>query len=59
MPNNATNKPTTDDLLRDLLILQLTLAGVTQHEVRKIVGVEMARVTRIAKHLKKARGGDS
>jgi Trp operon repressor len=58
MPNNATNKSMTDDLLRDLLILQLILAGISQHEVRKIVGVEMARVTRIAKPLKKARGVD-
>ncbi len=44
---------TTDDLLRDLLIVQLGLAGLTQHQIREIVGVDIHRVNRIVKHLKK------
>jgi len=51
------------DLLRDLvavsrdsLIAQLSLAGLTQHQIREIVGVDIHRVNRIAKHLKKAKG---
>jgi hypothetical protein len=42
------------DLLRDLLIAQLGLAGVTGGEIRKIVGCDMNRVTRIVKPIKKA-----
>jgi len=44
---------TTDDLLRDLLIIQLGLAGLTQHQIREIVGVDIHRVNRIVKHFKK------
>ena len=44
---------TTDDLLRDLLIVQLGLAGLAQHQIRKIVGVDIHRVNRIVKHFKK------
>ena len=44
---------TTDDILQDLLIVQLGLAGLTQHQIREIVGVDMNRVTRIIKHFKK------
>jgi len=43
---------TTDDLLRDLLIVQLGLAGLTQHQIREIVGVDIHRVNRIVKHFK-------
>lgn len=43
----------TDDLLRDLLITQLGLAGLTQHQIREIVGVDIHRVGRILKYLKK------
>jgi hypothetical protein len=43
----------TDDLLRDLLIVQLGLAGLTQLQIREIVGVDMHRVNRIVKHFKK------
>jgi hypothetical protein len=35
--------------------VQLALAGVPQHQIREIVGVDMHRVGRIAKHLKKSR----
>lgn len=44
-----------EDLLRDMMIVQLALAGVTQHQIREIVGVDMHRVSRIAKHLKKTK----
>ncbi len=43
----------TEELLQDLLIVQLSLAGVGQAEIRQIVGVDMHRVGRIAKLLKK------
>lgn len=46
---------TTEDLLRDILIVQLGLAGLTQHQIREIVGVDMNRVNRIVKHLKQER----
>ncbi len=41
------------DLLRDMMIVQLLLAGVGQREIREIAGVEMGRVSRIGKLLKK------
>lgn len=44
---------TTDDLLRDLLIVNLGLAGLTQHQIREIVGVDINRVNRIVKYFKK------
>ena len=48
-------KQTTDELLRDLMIVQLGLAGLTQLQIREIVGVDIYRVNRIVKHLKKAK----
>lgn len=42
------------DLLRDLLIVQLSAAGVGQQEIRKIIGCDINRVSRITKHLKRA-----
>jgi translation initiation factor RLI1 len=56
MLQKAMTKSSTDDLLRDLLIVQLALAGITQHQIRKIVGGEMRRVTRIAKYIRKTKG---
>ncbi len=54
MTNEKTRKePATDDLLRDLLIVQLGLAGLTQHQIREIVGVDIHRVNHIVKHFKK------
>ena len=56
MPKTKQKKTeTTEDLLRDLMIIQLGLAGLSQHEVRDIVGVDMHRVSRILKHLKKSK----
>jgi len=46
----------TDELLRDILIVQLGLAGLTQQQIREIVAVDMNRVNRILKHFKKAKG---
>lgn len=48
-------KATTEELLQDLLIVQLGLAGVPQAQIREIVGVDIYRVNRIVKHLKKAK----
>jgi len=45
---------TVEELLQDMMIVQLALAGVAQHQIREIVSVDMHRVSRIAKHLKKA-----
>ncbi|MEX0917186.1 MAG: hypothetical protein WDZ90_01545 [Candidatus Paceibacterota bacterium] len=55
----ATQKPrkekTTDELLRDLIIIQLCTAGLTQRQIRDIVNVDMSYVNRIAKHFKKVK----
>jgi hypothetical protein len=42
-------------LLQDLLIVQLALSGVDNHSIRKVAGVQMSKVTRISKILKKSR----
>jgi hypothetical protein len=39
-------------ILRDLLITTLASAGVNGGEIRKIVGCDMNRVTRIVKHMR-------
>jgi hypothetical protein len=46
-------KNTPEDFLRDILITQLGLAGLTQHQIRQIAGCDMKYVTRILKHFKK------
>jgi len=54
MATRKQKKPeTVEDLLRDLMIVQLGLAGVPQLQIREIVGVDIYRVSRIVKHLKK------
>ncbi len=45
----------TADRLADLLIVQLGLAGVAQHTIRRIVGCDMKRVVFITKELKSKR----
>jgi len=53
MPKQKQKKErTTEDILRDILIAQLGLAGLTQHQIREIVGVDIHRVNRIIKHFK-------
>jgi hypothetical protein len=42
------------ELLKDLLIVELGKASVPQLEIRKIVGCDIHRVSRIVRHLKKA-----
>ena len=42
----------TNELLERLLIVQLVLAGVSRQNIRKIVGCEMNKVTRIARVVK-------
>ena len=48
-------KDTTEELLRDLLIVELGKAGVPQAEVRKIARCSLERVSNILKALKKAK----
>jgi hypothetical protein len=48
----------TDDvpgLLTDLLITQLSVAGVQQQTIRELLGCDVNRVSRITKHIKAAR----
>jgi hypothetical protein len=44
-----------EDLLRDMMIVQLLLAGIGQHQIRQIVGVDIHRVSRIGKLIKKTK----
>ena len=53
-PKQSQVDPNTE-LLRDLLIVELAKARVPQSEIRKLVGCDMYRVSRIAKVLNKAR----
>jgi hypothetical protein len=52
---NQKNHDPSADLLRDLLIVELAKAGVQQLDIRKIVGCDIHRVSKIAKLLKKAK----
>jgi hypothetical protein len=45
----------TPELLRDLLIVELAKAGVSQPQIRKLVGCDMHRVSRIARYFKKVK----
>ena len=44
------------ELLKDMFISQLVLAGVSQREIAKVVRVDLNRVNRIGKSLKKRKG---
>jgi hypothetical protein len=60
MAKRAKKQGNTDpvaDAIKDLLIVQLALAGVRGHSIRKVVGCGMARVTQITRHLKARDGG--
>jgi hypothetical protein len=46
---------TVEDLLRDMMIVQLLLVGIGQHQIRQIVGVDIHRISRIGKLMKKAK----
>ena len=39
--------------IEDLFILHASQAGIKGHDIRAILGIDMARVTRIARHAKK------
>jgi hypothetical protein len=41
------------ELVKDLIIVQLGLAGVGQREIRSVVGGDINRINRIVKHLRK------
>ena len=43
------------ELLKDMFIADLALAGVPQREIAKVVRVDLNRVTRLAKSLKRKR----
>jgi len=47
------------EVLKDLLITQLGVAGVPQQTIRAIVGCGIDRVNRIVKHLKAAKRKDA
>jgi hypothetical protein len=49
----AKEKQNVEELLQDLMIVQLLIAGIGQHQIRQIVGVDIHRVSRIAKLMKK------
>lgn len=51
----AKEKVSAEDILRDMFIAQLGLAGVPQQQIREIVGVDIHRVSRIVKRLKNAK----
>jgi hypothetical protein len=56
MPRRTSSKSqSVEDLLRDMMIIQLVLAGVGQHQIREIVGSDIHRVSRIAKLLKRSK----
>lgn len=55
MQNKAKKQKTIEEWLCDLFILELAKAGISQPEIRKIVGVDIHRVNRIAKYFIKFR----
>jgi hypothetical protein len=42
-------------LVQNLLIVELARAGVSQPQIREIVGVDIVRVNRIARHIKRGK----
>jgi transposase-like protein len=50
---NAAGQLDATEILRDMLIVQLALAGLTRHQIRETVGVDMNRVTRLVKYIKR------
>jgi hypothetical protein len=41
--------------VEDLFILQASIAGIGQREIRRMLGIDAGRVTKVAKHVKKER----
>lgn len=52
MPKNK-QKDDGAEILKSLLIVELAKVGVPHQQIRKIVGCEMGRVTKIARYFKK------
>jgi hypothetical protein len=50
---------TQTELLRDVFIADLAIAGIPQRGIAKVVRVDLNRVTRIAKVLKKRKKGNA
>ncbi|MCI0695186.1 hypothetical protein L0337_24650 [candidate division KSB1 bacterium] len=50
--NKSSEPNKTAELLRDLITIQLSLAGVGQREIRSIVGGNMNRINGICKMLR-------
>jgi hypothetical protein len=53
MSRKTSREANISDLLRDLIIVQSGLSGVSGSSIREIVGGDMNRVTKILKLLKK------
>ncbi len=47
------------ELLKDILIVELGMAGVRQQAIRQIVGCDIKKVNRIVKHIIAARKKDT
>lgn len=54
-PRNSRDTDAAVELLKDILITQLGVAGVPQKSIRKIIGCDMNRVSAIVRHIKSAR----
>lgn len=50
--SNPAAKQGAEEVLKDILIVQLAVAGLTKHQIRETVGVDMNRVTRLLKYIK-------
>jgi len=53
--NRQQKVDTTIEVLKDILITQLGIAGVPQQDIRKIVGCDINRVSAIVRHVKAAK----
>jgi hypothetical protein len=54
MPKDRKNKrpDSTEDLLKKILITQLSIARVGQNQIARIVGISVGSVNAIARHVK-------
>jgi len=50
--DGAQNEKAQIDILKDMFVALLVMQGIPQQNVRKIVRIDLSRVTRIAKLLK-------
>lgn len=55
MTKKRSSEKNVTDLLLDLQIIQLGIAGVSQQAIRGIVGCDIVRVNRILKHMNSGR----